>query len=50
MDYEKERECVSSQEREMPTNESKFGRNLHGLAERDILVEMEHEKAHRTEK
>ena len=50
MDYEEERASASSQEREMLTNGSKFGEELHDLAERCISVEVEHVKAHRTKK
>ena len=51
MDFEKERKSVSSQEREMQIyGFKKIWEELHGLAERGILVEVEHVKARRTKK
>ena len=49
MDYEKERKSVSSQEREMPISGTIL-EELHGKAQRGILVDVEHGKAHRTNK
>ena len=48
MDYEKVRKSVLSQE--LDTCGSKFGKNLRGLVERGILMEVEQVKAHRTKK
>ena len=50
MGYEKEKKSVSSQEREMLFCAQKFGKELHGLADRGISVDVEHVKAHRTKK
>ena len=50
MDYGDERVSASGQEREMPIYGSQFWEELHGLVVRDILVEVEHVKAHRTKK
>ena len=48
MDYEKEKVSVQSHEREMQIYRLKNWEELHGLAERGMLVEVEHVKAHRT--
>ena len=50
MDYEKEKVSVKSQGREVLIYGCKFWEELHGLAERGILVEVEHVMAHRTKK
>ena len=50
MDYEKEEKSVSSQEREMQNYGSKFWEELHSLVESDILVQVEHVKAHLSKK
>ena len=49
MDNEKERVSASRQEREMPIY-GKIWEEFHGLAERGILLEVEHVETHRTKK
>ena len=49
MDYEKVTKSVLSQEQDMQTC-GKIWEELHELAKRGILVEVQHVKAHRTKK
>ena len=50
MGYGEDKETASNRELEMLIYGSRFGEELHRLAARDIVVEVEHVKVHRTKK